>query len=101
AGRLETALRACLADRPDSEDEVRSKERADPGSRDVSRLKIDHGSLTEGYEAPRVHHASRRRGGSVAARGTRAATGEPYRVLGCEHAIGREQMDRRFRAAAS
>src|SRR5262249_20111965 len=57
---LETALRACLADRPDSEDEVRPKERADTGSRDVSRLKIDHGSPTEGYEAAGVQMTSNR-----------------------------------------
>src|SRR5262249_24450840 len=70
---LETALRACLADCPDSEDEVRPKERADTGSWDVSRLKIDHGSPMEGYEAARLHHAVRWRGGCVAPRGARAA----------------------------
>src|SRR5262249_39046907 len=60
AGRLKTALPACLADPPDCEDEVRPEERADTGSRDVFRLKIDHGSPTEDYEAARVHYAHRR-----------------------------------------
>ena len=41
-----------------------------------------HGSIT----TPRVHHAARRRGGGVAARGARAAAGEAadHRVLGRE-----------------
>ena len=53
--------------------------------------------------APRVHHAARRRGGRVAARGARAAAGEAadHRVPGREHAFGPEPMDRRFRAAAA
>jgi hypothetical protein len=38
---LEAALRTHLAVRPGSEDEVRPEERADTGSRNVSRLKIE------------------------------------------------------------
>ena len=46
----------------------------------------------------RVHHAARRRGGGVAARGARAAGGEAadHRVPGREHAYGLEPMGRRL-----
>ena len=44
------------------------------------------------HETARVHHAFLRRGGNVAAFGTRAATGETadHRVLGRGHAFGLE-----------
>ena len=53
--------------------------------------------------AARVHHAARRCGGGVAARGARAAAGEAadHRVPGRDHAFGHEPMDRRFCAAAA
>jgi hypothetical protein len=58
AGRLETALRTCLADRPGSEDEVRPEERANTGSRDVSRLKIENDGSPgrKGNETRRLWH---------------------------------------------
>src|SRR5262249_28667439 len=51
----------------------------------------------------RVHHASRRRGGGVAACGARGAAGEAadHRIFGREHACGPERTDRRFRATAA
>src|SRR5262245_53338798 len=49
-------------------------------------------------EAARLHHAARRRGGSVAARGARAAVGKTadYRIFGRQHAFVREPAHRRL-----
>src|SRR5262245_52935331 len=58
-----------------------------------------HDSIT----TPRVHHAARRRGSSLAARGARAAAGEAadHRIFGPEHAFGRKRVGRRFYAATA
>src|SRR5215471_8485423 len=55
------------------------------------------------YETTRVHHAPRRRGGGVAARGARAAAGEAadHRIFGPEHAFGRKRVGRRFYTATA
>src|SRR6516165_6551965 len=52
-------------------------------------------------KAARVHHGRERCSDLCGNCGPRAAAGEYYRVLGCEHAFGREPMDRRSPAAAS
>jgi hypothetical protein len=46
------------------------------------------GSCDVQHEAPRVHHAARRRGGGVAARGARATAGDPRNRIS-QHQIGR------------
>ena len=50
--------------------------------------------------APRVHHAARRRGGRVAARGARAAAGERMRRIGVLMSLAADDPEGQARVAA-